>query len=212
MEQVFEKLGLIPPSNDLPVPTTPDAQSHGCEAMPAFQMQDTVHSTWDGINESELGDTLSYHDEHMALTPVSPASIGENHSFLKLAFQRYTECGGNDSGNVCSDPRSCHQDYIRAALGDKFIEEKNSLMPNQDPYYDEELYLLDGSTTRCTLYPLPTLTEIMVLFLEYLRDFNSICPLLSLCLYSRYVMGNMAVLLSYQTAGLVSMWFSLWHT
>jgi hypothetical protein len=84
MELVFEKLCLIippPPSNDRSVPATPDAQSHGCDTLSAFQMQDTVHSTWNGIDESELGENLIEDDEFVALTPVSSTSIGDNDSF-----------------------------------------------------------------------------------------------------------------------------------
>jgi hypothetical protein len=72
------------------------------------------------------------HDEYAALTPVSPTSIGEDNSSLtNLAFPRYTESGGNDSGNVGLDS---HSDLgcIRATVDD--TEEKTSLLSSQVPY------------------------------------------------------------------------------
>lgn len=177
MEQVFEGLGLIPPSDDLSVPATPYAKSNESEVMSVFQTEGTVNATPDGIIESEPGksnlgpgETLIYHEE--------PTSISENTSFLKnLWFPRCKEFGGNDSRSVGSDPRSCHPDYIRTASGDTFIEEKASLLSRQIPYHDEELDIFHGSATRGSPYPLPTMAEIMVLFLQFLENFNSLCPL-----------------------------------
>lgn len=185
MEQVFEELGLIPPSDDISLPTTPCAQSNGPDAISVSHTQDTGTSTRVGINESDpeksnsgLRGTLMPRDECAISNPVLPTSIGENTSFLKnLAFPRCTEFGGNDSRSVCSGSCSCHQGSIKATLRDRFIEEKASLLSCQVPYHYEELHILDGSTARGSPYPLPTMAEIMVLFLQYLENFNSLCPL-----------------------------------
>ncbi|KAJ5381154.1 uncharacterized protein N7496_003582 [Penicillium cataractarum] len=185
MEQVFEELGLVPPSDDLSLHATPYAQSNGPEAISAFQAQDTSTSTRVGINESDLeksnlglGGTLISRDEFAVSNPVSPTSIGENNSFLKnLVFPRCTEFGGNDSRSVSPDSCNCHHRSVRAALGDRFIEGKTTLLSCEVPCHYEELHTLDGSTTRRSPSPLPTMAEIMVLFLQYLENFNSLCPL-----------------------------------
>lgn len=184
MENVFEKLGLMPPGNDQPGTATSLATpSHYSWDLSALQTEDTVDAPWD-----TMSDTTSYHSDkgtnHAPMRPHNSADYGlatpraaeDNvHAFLKnLAFPpSQVDFNGNRNEDNTPDKRG-FQDWIKHRVGDEGPDLPSPVSSSQIPDHDQAF---DDVTSPSALYPLPDIAEMMVLFLEYLENFNSICPL-----------------------------------
>lgn len=176
METVFEKLGLMRPVDDLPGTGVSFPQSH-----PSWAISEAPTQAWDALSES--GSDLSNHATDPSMHPPDslvdsrPSSAVADHGNVFLEnlacpsilvnltkdrdINRASEAGASWH-QASNNPRNYHAQYTTTM--------SSIPVPDRDEPFD-------GTSSPRTLYPLPGIAETMVLFLEFLENFNTICPL-----------------------------------
>lgn len=175
MENVFEKLGLMRPVDDLL--GTPMSYS---QSYPSWNISEA--QAWDTISESG-SDHSNLHTNDPSMHPPaslvdSKASSGmevDSDVFLQnLAFPSILVDVTKDRGVNRRSEHGENQHQAKDNIRNLDLHNSNSMSSLPVPDQDEPF---DGTSTPKTFYPLPGIAETMVLFLEFLENFNSICPL-----------------------------------
>lgn len=182
MENVFEKLGLMRPGNFQPLTPLSCVPSRSTWDIPLSQTQDKGDAPWDTASESgsehsnsAMDQSSIYPAEHLDHSKGFPVADNDFHSLLKSLASpvNLVDSTKFDNTNTRYDSHES-RNWIQKESEDHNPHSFSPMSCLQIPDYEQPL---NGVSTPNTFYPLPGIADTMVLFLEYLENFNSVCPL-----------------------------------
>jgi hypothetical protein len=182
MENVFERLGLMRSLNDPPGTTTSFDQSPYSWDVSEVQVQDRLDAIWDTMSDSGSDHSnLPTHDSSMHAPTSLPnsratsvAQIDCNVFLQNLACPSILPSLTKDKSVNRESGHGASQHHVMDNLRNHDLHNFTLMSSLSVPDQDETF---DGTSTPKTFYPLPGIADTMVLFLEFLENFNSLCPL-----------------------------------
>ncbi|KAJ5979751.1 hypothetical protein N7481_007049 [Penicillium waksmanii] len=170
MENVFERLGLMRPFNDLPGTPVSFSQSY-----PSWNISDTMSESGSDLSDHPTDVPSAHPPASLVDSKASSGVEGDSDVFLQnLACPRILVDLTKDRAANRRSEHGENQHQAKDNLRRFDLHNCTSMSSLPVPDQDEPF---DGTSTPKTFYPLPGIAETMVLFLEFLENFNSICPL-----------------------------------